>query len=93
MDKHRPGQACARASLRGYLLGLARDLVGLAAEVGRGGALALVEAGEERLEQRAEDDLCAAVKKIVNRGRDSCRWDEGRLTWSGGGPSRGQRRI
>jgi len=44
-----------------HLLDLARDLVSLAAKVGRGGALVLKEAGKERLEEGAEDNLSAAA--------------------------------
>jgi len=38
-----------------------RGLVGLGAEVGRGGALSLEEAGEDWLEHRVEDDLGTTV--------------------------------
>ena len=48
----------------GWLQALAGDLVGLGLEVGAAGA-ALEEAGEEGLDQRAEDDLSASVGDVL----------------------------
>ena len=48
----------------GWLQALAGDLVGLGLEVGAAGA-ALEEAGEEWLNQRAEDDLSASVGDVL----------------------------